>query len=330
MPDVIYPRLFLEVIPEELKQNRPDIKKLLNGKHNSHELKSHFGKLISSVYEYNPNSNIGLEFGSYLQPPTLCDLSQAIMSSNNLNSAFGVIEKAFHTHDASYYPSIFLDDGLFSLSLTFPFKDTVSVYQKRFCVETAYSFIVNMIRHSIDPGFTPLRVSCNFPKPAYAKEYPEIFGHNIVFNAPINLIEIDEACLFKQLDTSNPTVNKMYLRKSIEDWQTNRDQVDFEQMATTFMLKHHPHAFSCQSLANLMNLSVRGLQKKLSKHDVTFSQVTNRARKTLTEIYLLQEKRSINWTADKLGFQSRSGFARFFKIEFDQTPAEFIREHVEP
>jgi len=324
MIDVIYPRLFLELMPNEIRQSIPELKSWHPGTDNDETLCSSYGKLIGRVYRHNPHSNIGLEFGKLLQPQTLCDVSQVVASSNDIDSAFRFIEQAFHIHSASYYPTVLRDRGIFSLALIFPFKARVSNFQRRFCVETVFSYAMNMLLTTADPKFRPSRISFDFPKPTYANEYRRIFGDNIRFDAPLNLIEFDELDLKKKISTGNPTLNNMYVKKSVADWRSKRPQTNFEQEAITCMLQNHPESFSCQTLASLMNLSVRGLQKKLKKHEVTFSQIANRTKKELAKIYLIQEKQSLDWTADKLGFQSRSGFNCFFKSEFKDTPVNFI------
>jgi AraC-like DNA-binding protein len=74
----------------------------------------------------------------------------------------------------------------------------------------------------------------------------------------------------------------------------------------------------------MLNISVRGLQKKLNKHERSFSHIANLARRELAKIYLIQKQQSIDFTAEQLGFQTSSGFRRFFKTEFEMSPAEFL------
>jgi len=325
MLDEIYSRLFLEVIPDTVNSNSSVIRNLINEQTNDKVSGSMYGKMIRTIYERNPDSNIGLQYGKYLWPQTLCDYSRVIVTSCDIGAAFKLIESVHHIHGASYYPFMRVMEGIFSLALTFPFKDCVSADQRRFCIEAVLSYMANALKATTEKDFKPLKVSFDFPEPSYVKEYQSIFGDNIIFNAPINMIEFDVSYLETPLLTSNPTLSKMYLKKSADDWKIkSRGGSDFEAVAVTCMLKNHPESFQCSELAKLMNLSVRGLQKKFTKHGVTFSQLTNRVRRELVKIYLFQEQQGIEKTADKLGFQSRSGFTRFFKTEFNLTPIEYL------
>ena len=325
MIDEIYPRLFLEVIPDEIKKRCPDFQLLMKGKEAEGEISPIFGKLIHAVYKQNPNSDIGLQYGRHLWPQTLCDYTRVMMTSEDVGSVLNLTERTHPTHGASYYPFMLNKNKVFSLALTFPYKAQVSPTQRRFCIEAVFSFTANGIKSTTQLDFKPLRASFDFPEPSYASEYQAIFGDNIRFDAPLNMIEFDEQYLLERLSTRNPTLHQVYLKKSKLDRQGNTEAKNsFEQNAIAYMMEHCPESFSCQNLARQMNLSVRGLQQKLKQQGVTFSEICNLTRRELTKIYLIQEKQTIDWTTDKLGFESRSGFSRFFKKEFKSTPSDFL------
>jgi len=329
MIDEIYPRLFLEVIPEDIKKRCPDFQLLMKGKETEGEISPIFGKLINTIYKQNPNSDIGLQYGKYLWPQTLCDYTRVMMTSNDVGSVLNLTERTHPAHGASYYPFMLNKDKVFSLALTFPYKSYVSPMQRRFCIESVFSFTANGIKSTTELDFKPLFASFDFPEPRYVNEYRAMFGDNLRFNAPLNMIEFDDRYLLKRLSTRNPTLHQLYLKKSRLGHQekpneTNNVNNSFEQTAIAYMIKHCPESFSCQNLAQHMNISVRGLQQKLKQQGVTFSDICNLTRRELTKIYLIQERQTIDWTTDKLGFESRSGFSRFFKKEFHSTPSDFL------
>jgi len=325
MIDEIYPRLFLEILPEDVLNRNVEIRRLLADRGEHQSIASKYGELIAAVYKYSPGSDIGLKFGEHLWPQALCDYSRGIVTSNDVGAAFKLVQNGFHIHGASYYPFTLLKGRTFSFALTFPFKEQVPANQRRFCTEAVFSYMANTMKVTSDRGFTPYKVCFDFSMPPYMNEYKKLFGNNISFDEPLNMIEFDESYLSKTFSASNEALHKMYLKKNADAWKIkSREQARFEQLAITYMLKNYPRSFHCSELADMMNVSVRGLQKKLTKCDVTFSQLTNRVRKELAKIYLIQGQQSIDKTADNLGFQSRSGFTRFFKAEFNQTPIEYL------
>ncbi len=92
---------------------------------------------------------------------------------------------------------------------------------------------------------------------------------------------------------------------------------NFEYRAICNIMRHHP-------LADKLNISVRGLQKRLNKHGGSYSHLAHLARRELAKVYLYEDDHNLDYTAEKLGFQSSSGFRKFFKSEFSQTPAEYM------
>ena len=325
MLDDIYPRLLLEILPEELKLNSLDIQRLIS-KHNAdYDSNAVYGELIKSIYAAQPNSNIGIQYGQLLSPSNLCDFSRILITSQNLRSAFEIVEKTFFIHGASYYPFISNRKGVTSVSFTFPFKSHVPASQKRFCAEATFSYLINAIQESIDPNFKPLRVYFNYDKPNYSKEYHATFGDNIEFNAPLCLLEFDEKYLYPTFKSYNLALHKMYLNKCLDGSSLTDRQHSFEYKAACFLLQHHPESFNSKKLAAMLNISVRGLQKKLNKQELSFSHIANLARRELAKIYLIQKQQSIDYTAEQLGFQTSSGFRRYFKTEFEMNPAEYLK-----
>jgi len=122
MLDEIYPRLFLEILPEDINKDSPEYKSLSKLLDSNESTRASYGKLLSTVYDHDVNSNIGLEFGKYLGTQAICDCSLLVATSYDVRAAFEFIEDKYHMHGASYCPFTLLNHGIFSLALTFPFK----------------------------------------------------------------------------------------------------------------------------------------------------------------------------------------------------------------
>ena len=326
MLDDIYPRLLLEIIPDELKLNSLGIQRLVAEHNSGTKFNAVYGQLIKSIYQAQPDSNIGIQFGKYLLPSNLCDFSRVLITSQNLKSALELIQRSYSLHSGSYYPFISHRKGVVSISLTFPYKSYVPSRQRRFCAESVFSYLINAIRVAISTDFQPKKVTFDYKRPNYATEYTPLFGENVCFGRQMCLIEFDEQILYRPLSTSNPVLHQMYLNKCLDDMRLSERQNDFEYKAITYLLLHHPESFNSKKLATKLNISVRGLQKKLNKQELSFSYIANLTRRELAKVYLIQEKQSIDYTAEQLGFQTDSGFRRFFKTEFDVNPVEYLKQ----
>lgn len=328
MLDEIYLRLLLEVVSQEPKRDR-----LLTWESMKEEGRTdrkpneQFAQVVKSVYAQDINSTLGLRFGQCLLPSQLCDYSRIFITSKNLKEGFEVGQKYFYLLGTCYYPLVMVNDGLVSISLMFPFKKKVSSLQRRFCCETAFSYLVNAIRATVDRDFVPDSVFFDFARPDYVDGYQQMFGEQLNFSAPLNVFQFDAALLEPTLKSHNETLHQMYLSKYLDGMQfMPSNPIDFEYKAISYLLLNHPNSFNSESLASMLNISVRGLQKKLSKSNQSFSGIANLCRKELAKIYLLQDKQCILYAAEQLGFKSVSGFRRFFKTEFNASPIDYIAE----
>lgn len=322
MLDEIYLRLLFGLIPSSVKISQLDTQRLLSQFNEGSRGKSSYAELIKSIYDDNPNSNIGLLFGQHLHPSALCDLSRSLVTADNFKQAINLIELYHTTHNVSYYLSIHNNNGTLSIALTYPYKSHTSEYHKRFCAEAAFSYVVNGLRESVAAYGEPIEIHFDFAKPAYADEYKH-WGCPVHFNQPLAMIIFDSKVLLQNLLTSNHVLHPIYLNKDLDNWRQLKNQYGLEYRAIYLMMQHHPHAFSSTNLAKLLSISVRGLQKRLNKQCVSFSHLSNLAKRELSKVYLFQKQWDIELTAEQLGFQSSSGFRRFFKQEFEQTPAEY-------
>lgn len=322
MLDEIYLRLLVELIPSTVKLTQLDIKRLISQFNEGSQAKTAYAELIKTIYEDNPNSNIGLLFGQHLHPSTLCDLSRAFMTTDNFQQVTKLVELYHFTHGVSYFPSIHIEKGKFSIALTYPYKSITNAFQRRFCAEAVFSYVVNSLRETVAAHIQPTEICFDFAEPTYADDY-KCWHCPARFNQPLAMISFDDQFLLQNLLTRNHVLHPIYLNKSLDSWRKSERLNDLEYRSICLMMQHHPHAFNSEYLAKMLNISVRGLQKRLSKQGESFSHLSNLARRELSKVYLFQKNHDIEFTAEQLGFQSSSGFRRFFKQEFDQTPAEY-------
>lgn len=327
MLDEIYLRLLLELVPSSLKLTGLDVRRLIEQFNDSSHSRRAYGELIKHIYLDTNDSDIGLNFGEHLHPATLCDLSRALMTSQNVQAALTLLEKYHFIHGASYYPIIYKQPGTFSIALTFPYKNKVPLHQRRFCAEAVFSYVYNSLKETVCASLAPLSICLDYPKPVYAKSYSNRFNCQASFDCPLSIITFEDQLLHRELSTHNPTLHHLYLNKSLDIWQKSERLQDFEYRTISQIMRDHPSSFNSQKLASKLNISVRGLQKRLNKNGQSFSQLSNVARRELSKVYLYQMNQNIEFTAEQLGFQTASGFRRFFKTEFAQTPIEFIETH---
>lgn len=78
-----------------------------------------------------------------------------------------------------------------------------------------------------------------------------------------------------------------------------------------------------KNIADLMNISVSTLQRKLKEEGVSFQEILEDNRKKLAKKYLTENKLSTTDIAYLLGYKSHSQFFKVFKLWFGMTPKAY-------
>jgi AraC-like DNA-binding protein len=82
-----------------------------------------------------------------------------------------------------------------------------------------------------------------------------------------------------------------------------------------------------EQVAQVLNMSVSSLQRRLREEGSSFQQVLLATRKSLAHDYLIVEKKTATEAAFLLGYQSSSQFFKAFKNWYGLTPMEYQTKH---
>jgi len=287
----------------------------------------YYGQLISSIYQQNPDSNIGLVFGQHMSPINGCDFSRLLTTAQHIGQCFDLLVKQYHTLNLKLFPILHINQGLVSISISFPYQDENNKNEVRFCNETFYSYCLNSLRALVDESINPVRVHLNCAKPLYTEQLEALFRCPIIYDSPISIIEFSEDILKRELPSWNKSLHEVYLSRAQESWQDMKRLQSFRYRAVTILMTQAPNGFNGQYLADEISISIRGLQKRLSAEGSSISHICQLARRELTKVCLFQRQMSFEETAITLGFQTQASFRRFFKSQFAMGPKKFLMMH---
>lgn len=326
MLDEIYLRLLLELSPEELKPSALDTERVIAGYGRTLEAKNAFGNLVRNIYGADPSSDIGLHYGRLLQPHALCDFSRALMTASSFRRSMQIINELHYMQGAAYHLTFHESEDRLSIALTYPYKKEVSQEQRRFCCESVFTYLLNLARSGVSPYVVPLRLCLDYEKPVYSNEYQELYGCEPQYDSQLALLEFSIELSDQELTTSNHTLHNTYLKKCQDSVRSAERFWSFDYRTTIHLMRNIPEAFNSEQLSQELSISPRGLQKKLSNLNTSFSALCTQARSQLVKVFLIQQDKPIDTTAELLGFQTTSGFRRFFKSEFGTSVGIFVNQ----
>lgn len=82
-----------------------------------------------------------------------------------------------------------------------------------------------------------------------------------------------------------------------------------------------------EQVAQVLNMSVSSLQRRLREEDMSFQQILLTTRKMMADKYLIEQSLSAADVAFLLGYQSRSQFFKAFKRWYSMTPMAYQKLH---
>ncbi len=327
----IYFRLLLETINKDpsIKQNPQNFKDFSLCDTQRDVAIEYFSYLVSFVYQHNPQSNMGLSFGKDVVALNLCDFFRMITTAETVEECLLATVNAYHMLGLRPYPVVYKGPKVTSVAIAFPYEATSEEYTRRFISEVFFAYGLDLFQKSVSEDVKPIRMFLDYPKPDYADQYQVLFNCEIIYDSPISLVEFPSSMLSASLPSHNKPLHNIYMARAFEQWAETKRNQSFRYRAITQLMSQFPYNFSSANLATAMNISTRGLQKRLAAENSSYSQVCRQARRELAKICLFQKSMGFEQTAQALGFQTQVSFRKFFKEQFGGNPKAYLLSKVE-
>lgn len=169
------------------------------------------------------------------------------------------------------------------------------------------------------------RVFFRHPPQMSKTEYHKVFGtQDIHFHQSKNIIEFDRKILDYPIERSDEGSKIALLKEAKQQVAKLLQKSSSADRLKQLMLEDHSLAGkNLGHYASLMNVNENTLKHKLKSELTSYSQVQFEVRQILAVQYLIDQDLSVDETATRLGYQSRSAFARSFKDWFDMSPLQY-------
>lgn len=189
---------------------------------------------------------------------------------------------------------------------------------------------VSRTRHFINPDIRADWLDIAHPEPAYASEYPALFGGDVRFGCGITRIAFASHFLDSPIPHRNPYVYSAVLKQVnslLARLQTRRSfsrklrRLISKQMATD--------RIDADSLARQCHMSRQTLYRRLKKEGLSFHDLVEQVRKDKALRYVAEDRYALGEIAFLLGFSELSAFSRAFKRWTGEAPAQYRTRHRE-
>jgi AraC-like DNA-binding protein len=208
---------------------------------------------------------------------------------------------------------------------------STSQVPRHFC-EFAVAVWLLRARSLLDRPFAPTRVCFRHAAPADPAEHDRVLGARSVFAAAEDCVVFDAAYLAAPLRTANPALSKLmngYLDER-HGRVPERPRVEEQARAEIERALREGHPPSVASVAAVMSLSVRSLQRALGDAGTSFQELLDEARRVLALRWIEDRARSLKQISNDLGFGQSPAFTRAFRRWTGRSPSAYRGESARP
>lgn len=263
---------------------------------------------------------IGLKVAKQVQPASLHALGLSVLASASVRDALQRAARYSRIVSNAAHIELVQDDDVAIVCFHVPEWDI------ELADEAFDAFVGNMVklgRLLSQRNASPLKVELVRGKPRNCKPWNDFFRCPIVYAAPECRLFFDASFLDEPLPSANPALARLN-DQVIIDYLARFDKSQIALQVRNLIIERLPSGEPVQErIAAQLNMSLRGLQRKLKAEGTSFKQLLEETRRELACQYLKQSELSLGEVTYLLGFSDQSNFSRAFKRWMGQAPGEY-------
>ena len=277
----------------------------------------HAGRLWRLALQATGDEAFGVKLAKYYKHTTFHALGFGISASSTLKEALERVQRYSHVvSDAVEYQ--FVRRGNEYHLLIVP---TTEVPVES--IDALVGMLIRTCRVGLGPNHSPLSVELRRPQPKALAEFEREWRAPLTFNAKQDRLRFDRTSIERVLDSGNPELARL-CDEMCARYLARIDRYNLEaRVREILMQRPHRDEPSQQEIADLLNVSVRTLQRKLSENGTTFNVVWDETRHALALAYLSVPHHSVNEITHLLGFSRSSSFTRSFRRWTGLSPSDW-------
>jgi len=195
---------------------------------------------------------------------------------------------------------------------------------RRFLTEVALASIRALLAQFVGGEGKPLEVLLDFPAPAYAANYGQVFNCDVRFDQPRAALVVPRAVAERSQLLFQPALAEELGRLAELSLQPEHcPLLVAERLRLLLRQSWKSRTSSMSALATELGLSERSLRRRLAKEGLDFRTILAEDRCALAR-EMLRDGRCVKETAHELGYASSSAFYKAFRRWAGASPTAFV------
>jgi len=282
-----------------------------------------FQQIIAELIDSSDDELFGLHTAQFVQPGSYNVLGYISMNCKDLGQAITKIQPFEKLVGDMGTTKIEQLGSEFKISWHCPFPN---VLVRRHMIDNCLASWLTFARYLVAKQSNPSKVLLSREQPNLSQqtEYQNIFNCPISYGQKENAIIFATALLSLPLNKGNQQLltslesHASELMSMLATDDSFKAQVCFKIANTLSQGNFHQ-----SDIAQLMNISTKTLQRKLTAEGVKFQALLDETRLVLAENLLKSHQHNLNYISSCLGFTEPRSFYRWFNKLKQKTPGEY-------
>jgi len=297
---------------------------LLEDKESSIEIKQ-LAFLIDQAILQTNDVEFLLKLGAASKPQSLGIIGYMMIHSKNVYDALTKLCKYYRLISNRSQPRMEEKDELIYLYINGQSNLSDPLFET-YISEVHSGALLSIINQIASETIIPSHTFFRHPKPKHCESYPKVFGGNILFNQPENILVFEKSILNIKTLYEDEELLKFFEREANKYINLDAKEELSERVSRQIILSIEELDFSLQSVAHKLHLHPRNLQKKLKAEQTSFALLLMEIRQKLALQYLKQGM-EVAMVSTFLGYSELSSFSRAFKQWYGKSPALWLQSN---
>jgi len=160
---------------------------------------------------------------------------------------------------------------------------------------------------------------------AHPQMYQQIAGSKVIFDSCFTGLVLKKKYVDREILSPDPELRKIVLEK-IQRMNREAIRTSIAQSVEDIITRALPEPVKQTQVAELLEMSVSSLKRRLTVEGVTYQEILDKARNVQAKDLLVKTNRSMQNIADDLGFASLSSFSQTFRRLNNQSPSQYRKD----
>lgn len=276
--------------------------------------------LLERIVHATGDPCFGLRAAQFWHPSSLHGLGYAWLASHTLKEAIERLVRYFRILIVGERLLLEERDDAYRVTI-----ETPPEYPRApdLLYDLMLAVLINMCRESHGHALDPLQVTLRRSEPACGGEYFALFRAPVIFEAPVDSMDLPKDVLLEQLPTANIDMARAS-EALIASYLASLDRSEIAISVKAKLVEMLPSGgVTERAVADALHMSLRSLQRKLAAEGTSFKAILDETRRDLAVQYVQQSRFSVSEITYLLGFSEPSNFSRAFKRWTGRSPSAY-------